>query len=76
MCPRAGTPGLVTTSSTGIDETAHGQRESVTSQNNSAVAHGSANGPWSESAIPQTENGVSDALLENLNPKRETGGKS
>ena len=63
-------------SSTGIDETSHGQRESVTSHSKSAVAHGSVNGPWSESAIPQTNSGVRDTLHENLNPKRKIDGKS
>ena len=67
-------PGAVS-SSTRI-ETTHGQRVSVMSHINSAVAHGSANRPWSESAIPHTESGVSNALHENLNPKRETDRKS
>ena len=44
-------PGVVR-SSTGIDKAAHKQRESVTSHSKSVVAHGSVNGPWSESEIP------------------------
>ena len=43
----------------------------MTSHNYNAVAHGYANGPWSESANPHTESGLSDALRDNLNPKRE-----
>ena len=48
----------------------------MTSHNNSTVAHGSTNGPWSESANPHTESGLSGALHENLNPKREIDGES
>ena len=77
-------PGSSQKISTGIDETAHGQKGSVTrSHSESAFVHATANGPWSESMTPktghattETESGHSDAPHENLDPSREIDGKS
>ena len=64
-------------------ETAHGQNRSVTSHGESTVVHETANGPWSKSATcetghvtPETVNGHSDALHENLDLAREMNVKS
>ena len=68
---------------TRIVETARWQKESVTSHGESAFVHATANGPWRESATcetghvtPETVNGHSDALHENLDLMREINLKS
>ena len=68
---------------TGSDETAHEQKESVTSHGESAYARETANGPWSESGTPktsheplETESRHGDPLPEKLDPEGEISGKS
>ena len=53
-------PGSGQKTSTGSDETAHGQKGSMTSRGESAFVHAAANGPWNESATPE----ISHAPLE------------
>ena len=76
-------PGSGPKTATGSDETEHRQKAIVMSHGECADVHATVNGPWSESANPETrhqrpetESGHCDALHGKLDPKGKRSVKS